>query len=345
MTVTYRRAADERGGPGGGGSGGFVGGWRPGRAGGGPSAGLDSATCRSCDTRYDVRIEPREAVVIRVSGRTCRQCNPHWRPPPEAASGRRRVAIVPTGPSDGALRIETLSENVADKSAIYLPERIVSARHRLEWSEVTEQINVAWRKAVAPILSGVLAEADRHAVAQAWRPEHCEALEAIAEALDDVWATAVSMADETTVAIRVVGLPAVTAALIVDVVDRATVTAREPITLTGELLRFTGVAICADTLNAVTCGRLRRELEAVPEVPDAAVMLRLETRFARALTASPSEITIHEFLNGPAAQPERVGVEPEYESLPEAPRGPIGASIAATAPAVDAPTQTAIFGE
>jgi hypothetical protein len=263
---------------------------------------------------------------------------------------------VPTQPSGDAPRIETLSENLEDKSATYLAERIISTPQREEQTETTKEptraeqteiaarTNRAWRDAVAPILSTVLIGADRRAVEQAWQPEHCEALEAVAEALDAVWATAVPMADETTVALRVVGLPAVNAALVVDVADRSTATAREPIALTGELLRFTGVVVCAGTHNAVTCGRLRHELEGVPEVPDEGLVRLLETGFARALTASMSEMTIEDFLGEPGAPPERVRVEAEVGPMPEVPTGPIRESLVATAPPVDGPSSPAIFG-
>ncbi|MFG3299374.1 hypothetical protein ACGFZT_11310 [Micromonospora chersina] len=325
MTVTYRRAADRTGGSGG----------------GSPNAQFGLDPCPSCDTRYDVRVDPREAVVIRVSGRTCRECNPHWRPP-ETSGGRRRVTIVPTQPSGGPLRIETVSENVQDKSATCLPARVADAPHRDEETEASERTNAAWQRTVGPIVSTVLTEADRDAVERAWRPEHCETLEAVAEALDEAWATAVPMADETTVALRVAGLPAVTAGLVATVAARWT--GREPIALTGELLRFTGAAICAETRNAVTCGRLRHELGTVTDVPDEGMVGLLETGFARALTATTSGITVGDLLGRLDAQPERVRVQDGVEEVAEAPAGPIGLSLAATAGVVDGPSSTAIFG-
>ncbi|MFG2109937.1 hypothetical protein [Micromonospora chersina] len=326
MTVTYRRAADRTGGS---------------AAGGSPNAEFDLDPCPSCDTSYDVRVDPREAVVIRVRGRTCRECNPHWRPG-ETSGGRRRVTIVPTWPSGDPLHIETVSENVQDKSASHLPDRVAGAPHREEETEVSERANTAWQRAMAPIVSTLLTEADRDAVEHSWRPEHCEALEAVAEAFDDVWATAVPTADETTVALRVVGLPAVTAGLVATVAARWT--GHEPIALTGELLRFTGVAICAETRNAVTCGRLRQELETVTDVPDEGMVRLLETGIARALTATTSGITVGQFLSRPDAQPERVRIQDDVESVAEAPAGPIGRSRTATAGVIDGPSSTAIFG-
>ncbi|MEU5530804.1 hypothetical protein ABZ744_28105 [Micromonospora chersina] len=326
MTVTYRRAADRTGGSG---------------AGGSPNVEFDLDPCPSCDTRYDVRVDPREAVVVRVSGRTCRECNPHWRPP-ETPGGRRRVTIVPTQPSGGTLRIETLCEDVQDRSASHLPERVPAAPHREVETEVSQRADAAWQRAVAPIMSTVLAEADRDAVERAWRPEHCETLEAVAEALDEVWTTVAPTADETTVALRVVGLPAVTAGLVATVAARWT--GREPIALTGELLRFTGVAICAGTRNAVTCGRLRHELETVTDVPDDGMVGLLETGFARALTATMSGITVGEFLGDLDTQPERVRIQDDVESVAEAPAGPIARSRTVTAEVLDGPSSTAIFG-
>jgi hypothetical protein len=326
MTVTYRRAVEETGDLG---------------SGGGSGGKRNRQPCLSCDTRYDVRIEPREAVVIRVSGRTCRECNPHWRPPPDAPGGRRRIAIEPTRPSGGTPRIETLSENVEDRSGAYLPECPINEPQREEKTEVTERANNAWREAVAPVAAMILAEEERHAVERAWQPEHCEVLEAVAEALDNVWTTAVPLADETTIALRVVDLPAVAAALIVDVADRSTATAREPVALTGELLRF-GIVICADSGNAVTCGRLRHELEAVLDVPDEGMVRLLGTGFAGALTASTSELTIHDLLGDldPHPEPVRVVEEPPAEVR----LGPIGRSRVVTASAVDGPSSTATFG-
>ncbi|GHJ54088.1 hypothetical protein Nm8I071_33950 [Nonomuraea sp. TT08I-71] len=326
MTVTYRRAADRTGGSG---------------AGGSPNVEFDLDPCPSCDTRYSVQVDPREAVVIRVSGRTCRECNPHWRPT-ETPGGRRRVTVVPTQPSGGTLRIETLCEDVQDKAARHLPERVPAAPHRGEATEVSERVNAAWQGAVAPIVPTVLAEADRDAVERAWRPEHCEALEAVAEALDEVWTTVAPMADETTVALRVVGLPTVTAGLVATVAARWS--GREPIALTGELLRFTGVAICAGTRNAVACGRLRHEVETVTDVPDDGMIGLLETGFVRALTATTSGITVGEFLRGPDTQPERVRIQDDVEPVAETPAGPIGRSRIVTAEVLDGPSSTAIFG-
>ncbi|MFG3329247.1 hypothetical protein [Micromonospora chersina] len=249
---------------------------------------------------------------------------------------------MPTQPSGGPLRIETVSENVQDKSATCLPARVADAPHRDEETEASERTNAAWQRTVGPIVSTVLTEADRDAVERAWRPEHCETLEAVAEALDEAWATAVPMADETTVALRVAGLPAVTAGLVATVAARWT--GREPIALTGELLRFTGAAICAETRNAVTCGRLRHELGTVTDVPDEGMVGLLETGFARALTATTSGITVGDLLGRLDAQPERVRVQDGVEEVAEAPAGPIGLSLAATAGVVDGPSSTAIFG-
>jgi hypothetical protein len=250
----------------------------------------------------------------------------------------------PTGGPQKLAKIETLSENLIDKSAVYLPERVIRAPHRKPQTQGSERVNAAWREAVKPILTTVLAEPDLRAVERVWRPEHCEALEAVAEALDQVWATAVPAADETTLVLRVAGLPSVTAALVADVADRSAATAREPVPLTGELLRFTGVAICAGTHNAVTCGRLRHELEGVPEVPDEGMVRLLGTGYARALTASTAEMTIHDFLDGLGAQPDRVRIAEPPEPVPDAPIGPIGQSRAAVAGVGDAPPQAVTFG-
>ena len=250
---------------------------------------------------------------------------------------------MPTHPSGGAPRIETLIENVADKSASYLPGRIVKTPHREEETPVTARINVAWREATAPIVSTVLGEEDWHAVEHVWQPEHCESLEAVATALDDVWASAVPMAEVTTVVLRVVGLAALVAALVVEVVERSVKTAYEPIPLTGELLRLTGIAICGGTENAVTCGRLRQELEAVTEVPDQRMVRLLEGGLRRALTATTSDITINDFLR--RLDTPRVQMPDEVEPPMEEPTGPIGRSRVATAKAVDGPSRVAAFGQ
>ena len=344
MTVTYRHAADETGSVKGSG-GPFTRDWRPGRADrNGFRTTPQPGPCPSCDTRFDVLIDTREAVIIRVRGRTCQVCNPHRREPPGAAGGRLRIGIMPTRPSDGPLRIETISENVEDKSASYLPEHVASTPHWEQPTEVNERTNVAWRNAVVPIVSTIFDMADLRTLEHAWQPDHCEALEAVAAALDNVWTIAVPTADETVIALRVVGLPDLVAALVVNVADRSAATAREPIALTGELLRFTGISFCAATQHAVTCGQLRHEFDTVPEVADEGLVQLLDTGFTRALTASTSAITISDLLGVLHPEPDRIRVEFEIEEPGKAPIGPIEQSRVVTAGSLDGPSTAAIFG-
>src|SRR2546425_984312 len=122
MTVTYRRVAMETVGRGGGAGGGWD------RAGGGgrgrgewPNPEPVRCLCHACDTHFEVRVVRQEGVVFGVRGRTCQSCNPHRRPPPDPPRGGRLVTVVPTHPSGGSPCIETLSEDVVDKSALYFP--------------------------------------------------------------------------------------------------------------------------------------------------------------------------------------------------------------------------------
>lgn len=286
-------------------------------------------------------------MVFHVRGQTCRDCNPHRPAVVAPARGTRRVTIVPTHPSGAQPRIETLSEDLSDKSAAYLPERIIGTAHHEPPTEATERTNLAWREAVEPIATAVFGETDWQVVERLWQPRHGEALEAVAEAFDEVWTSVVPMADESTVILRVAGLDPIAAGLALHVTERSAKTDREPIPLTGEVIRYIAVICDAGTEHAVMSGWLRYELEGVPEVPDKGVVRLLGTELPKALTATPSELsldlTIDTFLPGLHRQYERVTIEAEPPI--ETPGGPIKLTQSVTAGAFDGPSSAATFGD
>src|SRR5438105_1030664 len=116
MTVTYRRTAQEPGGEAGGGAG------RSGRGGGPEGKGGRGGSrpkpifrvCTKCQTTYGVRVDAREALIVQVLGSTCRNCNPRRAPATGPPGTGRLVTILPTRPSGGPRRIQTLSEQVSD---------------------------------------------------------------------------------------------------------------------------------------------------------------------------------------------------------------------------------------
>jgi hypothetical protein len=301
--------------------------------------------CRSCDTSFDVRIEAPGTVVFDVRGGTCQDCNPHRHPPPDQPSGDRLVTIIPIWPSGGPPRVETLSEDVGDMSAEYRPERIVQTPRREAMTDTdtdpTKLINSAWREAVEPIVSAGLGEEDWRAIDAVWQAELCEWVEAIAAALDDVWESTVPMVKSTRVVLNLPALPAAVATLIVKVVQRSVVTVRTPAPMTGAQLRSVGIACCAGTGRALTCGRLHRELETISENPDPGVLRVIAERLDRPSTTI--EVSIADYLQRLATRPHRP--VDRIESPVDERAGPLKRSRTVTARVIDGPKNTAIFGD
>lgn len=338
MTVTYRRPAETIG------EGGRGGGPAKERSGSANDGGSSRARlCRSCGTSFDVRIEAPETAVFDVRGGTCVDCNPYRRPAPDPPCVDRLVTIIPIRPSGGPSRVETLSEDVGDTSAMYHAEHIVQTPRREATTETTKRINAAWRRAVEPIVSAGLGEEDWRAIDRVWQAELCEWVEAVAAALDDVWASTVPMAESTRVVLHLPGLPAVVAALLLRVAQRSLTTVHEPVAMTGSRLRSAGIACCAATGRALTCGRLRHEIETVSENPDPGVLRVISERLDRALVPVTPEFGVADHLQRLAARPHRPTVRTESSVGSSA--CPMGSSLAAIARSTEVPQRVAIFGE
>ena len=155
----------------------------------------------------------------------------------------------------------------------------------------------------------------------------------------------VPMATKTTVVMRVDGLGAVTAALILKVVQRSVRRIRESIPLPAALLRSAGVACCAGTGRAAICGRLVQELGMIPEIPDPQVLRVIAQRLDRAASVTTAELSIAECLQALCAPATPAGAEPQPAAEPSAVAGPLERSMIAISTVSDGPSNPATFGE
>ncbi|WP_412741893.1 hypothetical protein [Krasilnikovia sp. MM14-A1004] len=264
-------------------------------------------------------MEEREAVVVRVAGATCARCNRHHRDA-EHTAHRSRVTLMVTRPDGERPRVESLRENVRDKSASYLEPRVIAAPR--ETVESPDRFDATWRAAVQESFSEVLDAEDEGILRETMGPEQCEVLDALAAALDEVWRTVAPESEETEVVLRIVGIEPALGALVAIVVERVVSRGREPGALIGETLRFTGIAICTTTENTMLCRCVRVETELTPGgAPE--VMRQVQARFAE-ITAVSTDMTIGDLLETPGRHPERVGVartEPGPEHVEDADAG------------------------
>jgi hypothetical protein len=111
-----------------------------------------------------------------------------------------------------------------------------------------------------------------HAVRPAWRGEYCDILTAVAEALDQIWATIRGGTSLTCrVVVRLQGLPEIVRVLVAEVTARSTaVCDRSPLPALADHLRQAGVVTCAAT-HCGACASLGAVVEHLRVVAGPAV--------------------------------------------------------------------------
>jgi hypothetical protein len=243
-----------------------------------------------------VHIEDREAAVIRVAGRSCARCNEQYQAAGHTTK-RSRVTMMMAQRDGERARIESLHENVQDKSASYLEPTFVAAPRARVSSEKSRRADEVWRERVSPVVGDVLAEPDRQLLEESWQPESCEVLDAVAEALGDVWRVIVPGSMETEVVLRIVGYSPAVAALIVITVERTVLGGSGPGGGPGEMLRFTGIAICAITGNISACHCVRVQMK-LTGADARQVLARLTGDWVPALTATDEAPTVSRLFEG-----------------------------------------------
>ncbi|MGI5238819.1 hypothetical protein [Dactylosporangium sp. CA-139066] len=246
-------------------------------------------------------------------------------------------------PSGGPARVQTLSEDRRDKSAVLRPERVIDPAGHVAVAGAAAEINAAWQRAMEPAATALLGGSPERLLAQAWQPVHCATLRVVGEALDDVWTNVVPEAEASTVVVRLGGLPALAAMITADVVRRTSASGPSPAALTGELLRFSGITVCAATAGAAACDTLRGVCGSVTAVPEQRLLRTLTADFVPALGATESGLTLQDILAGGDSAPDYAHLVPQQEPRPPA-SGPLERSIVATAVPVDGPSTRAIFG-
>jgi hypothetical protein len=214
-----------------------------------------------------------------------------------------------------------------------------------------EAVNAAWRDSTAPSMSERFGADNWAVVAEAWQPEHCAAVEALATVVDEVWASVVPATD-TQIVIRLVGLPLVVAALVSEVIVWSSLRTSIPLinlrplapepaqtpALVGELMRALGSAVCAGTGQASRCGRIRRELRGIPAQPDEEMLDRLGV--TRILAGHSSVASFAELIGAPRGPEKR----PVAHASPDASAGTLAQSRAFIAASDEAPTTPLYFG-
>jgi hypothetical protein len=266
MTVTYRRAPqpDPGGGSGGGGGGGHR---KPVRF---------SGTCSrpGCGTGCAVTVEPGDAIVIKVQGRTCKECNPARRPVPGAGRPPRLITIQHVVPSGRSPRVLTLDVDRTDKTGEYRPQRIYATTPSPAGRK-PEPADAVWREAIASSLEDQLGTADWHATARAWEARNCTSLHAAAEALDDVWRSRVPLAADTTIVFRLTGFSPVVGAVVTEFLTRTLASGvGRTLAEMGDLFREWGALICAAAGMATRCVALQQEIGSGVAAPATRVLRR-----------------------------------------------------------------------
>jgi hypothetical protein len=201
-----------------------------GGGGGGGTGVRRTISCKKCDTKYVIDVEPPGRIHIEVAGGTCRECNPELsrsaperspagRAPSPAAAGKDvRIAWRTTEgnvPVLVVVRIDT-SSRAADRRRIEVPAPAERPGHAATVDPVGTLRNEA-----AATIAATLGPTTGALIKQAWRPEYCRMVAAQADALRAVMEpVGADSIDGLRITIRLLDAPPLVAALTIEVFAR-----------------------------------------------------------------------------------------------------------------------------
>jgi len=291
--------------------------------------------CEDCGTAISITMASADVMVFQVRGNTCASCNPAAVKHRDSALHEDRVEETLrawwAGDSTAEARWSITRGRGDDRGVRprrdFVPEPMV-AENRLP------EVDSEWRGRLAPLLADAVGEAWQVA-AEAWQPQYCRILDALAALLDFVWTEVVALAGGVTrLVIRLTGLPPVVAIALREMtfrVPRTSWPANEPVGGIAVLYRAFGCLGCAATGHVTACAEVRRHLVHVPERPTTDALERLAPpRVLLALTATSDLPTLDDLL-GRAPITRLASGEPPVVPPPDRPKVPIK-SEAETAP-------------
>jgi hypothetical protein len=216
-----------------------------------------SGQCTDCKTTYEVDIDPGDAIVVTVDGRTCRECNPGKKGLDRHEPLGLQVVTVLASKRNGEVpRVHTVvSEPAAGLESTKSERFCTSSTCMLD--EVSRRTADVWQRIAEPLMTCRIGAEDWQFISDAWRPVHCSSLDVVADALDDIWATEVPEAGRTVLTVDLGGLPAIPAALLAGTATRSvTVSPGLSIAELGRSLRTLAAICCAARGFAARCAPL-----------------------------------------------------------------------------------------
>ncbi|WP_439381378.1 hypothetical protein [Amycolatopsis lexingtonensis] len=293
MAMTYRTAVAQRTGP------------RP-----RPAAGF-AGRCTACRTDYEAEIVSREYVVLRVAGGTCPTCNPA-RDSGAAGEAAPTVAVWWDAPNGETPRWKTSGLPVDEPSP-------GGGRPRPQNRDAT--VDAEWQGTGSSKDSFSPLEWD--VITAAWRPESCDIFGSLAAVIKKFWSAVPAGSAE--LVIRLAHVPALTAALVSDLLARCfDAEAGQPFHALDGLLHRLGILLCAGTGRISGCGAVRAELGRAPAAADRVLLDRPD--FVQVRTriegASPLPVVAALGLSTPEHPP------PEHEPAPVEPPPEPGNALA-----------------
>jgi hypothetical protein len=277
--------------------------------------------CRGCESVHQIEVTP-DTAIISIGARTCEECLPARPRQARSDAGSAPVKAWWTTTGGAAPHWE-IARTTQDGDFQYIkiepPGAVGPGGGRVD--------TVAWKQTM--IRSGT---ADWKFLGKMWRPELCATIEALATAIDTMWALITPTAR---VVIRLAGLPAAAASVLASVVAQLTAqTGNTPVASLGRALRQVGVVACAGTANITSCGPARGLLGELPEHPTEQTAEQLGA--PRAIAALAAAVT--------APQPLPPGPIIRRDTPQPAARGGLHESRLALLALGEAPARIATFG-
>ncbi|MEU4249059.1 hypothetical protein AB0F15_16775 [Amycolatopsis sp. NPDC026612] len=299
-----------------------------------PTAGF-AGRCTACGTEHTAEIVPRELVVLRVSGATCPTCNPArdggaaagetalvvkvWWDAPNGETPRWETSGLPGGPSPTGGEQTRLRPRARDAA--------VDA----EWLAAGSPKN-----SFSPLEWGV--------IAAAWRPESCAIFGSLAAVLEKFW-PAVRSGPAAELVIRLAHVPALTAALVSDLLARCFDSeAGQHFHALDGLLHRLGILLCAGTGRISGCGAVRAELGRAPAAVDRVLLDRPDFVRVRTRIEGPSPLPAADALE--LAKPRLLpsGLGPAHVEPPPEPRNALSRELERLARRGEPSGAPAVFG-
>ncbi|MFD1044800.1 hypothetical protein ACFQ1S_03895, partial [Kibdelosporangium lantanae] len=164
-----------------------------------------------------VDIDPGKAIVITIDIRSCRECNTNEEMLPDRyqPAKPRAVTVLVSKPNGKPPRVHTVMSDPAGGFES-TKTKCLSTPSTSPPGSASQRTAVEWQGVVEPLVTNRIGAGNWQLVSDAWQPVHCSSLDAVADALDDIWATQLADVGRTVVTVDFSGLPAIPAALLVE---------------------------------------------------------------------------------------------------------------------------------